>query len=95
MFVSLDRRASLAGLRVYDTAKPQGWLDSVTAHYVGDTGADRLTVYDAVRTGVVWGYDGSIFGEPVALTQAAHVILQHVDVPHLNLSAAARPWGEA
>ena len=55
------------GLRSYDTALPQEWVDdvkSVTGEYVGARGL------------FVWSYDGAgIFGKPVALNEAAEAIL--------------------
>lgn len=57
------------GLKAFDTALPQGWLDDVTEK----TGFD-------IRGHVVWSYDEStVFGAPFALTREGRVALDIYD----------------
>lgn len=53
------------GLQTFDTALPQDWVDAVTAK-TGDY---------APHFAIVWCYDGSIFGYPVALDAKAAKLL--------------------
>jgi len=50
--------AAALGLQVYDTAIPQDWANAV---------ADATGIYPPGH--VVWCYDGSLSGYPVALTE--------------------------
>ena len=54
---TVDERCKELGLQVYDTAVPQEWADDVCA---------KTGIYPAGE--VVWCYDGSLLGYPVALT---------------------------
>lgn len=64
--VSIVDLAEKAGLKVYDTALPQPWVDDV----------DKLTGFRIVGH-AVWCYDrSSAFGEPVALTREGKTALE-------------------
>jgi hypothetical protein len=62
---SIDQAAARLGLRSYDTALPQEWVNDFTAR-TGTSPAGRF----------VWSYDGSLmFGAPVALDDEARKLL--------------------
>jgi len=54
---TMAEAAAALGLEVFDTAIPQPWADAVR---------DATGIYPAGH--VVWCYDGSLLGYPVALT---------------------------
>lgn len=58
-----DKLAEKIGLKVYDTALPQDWLNSFTKAHNLD--------YDKVRYSTFYSYDGSLFGFPVSAWQSA------------------------
>jgi hypothetical protein len=64
---TVDEAAKRLGLRSYDTALPQEWVDDFKA---------KTGVYPAASGLFVWCYDGAgIFGRPVALSERAEVLL--------------------
>lgn len=63
-----DDLAKQAGLRTYDLALPQPWLDVVSKILGGDS-------YGIILSGTVWCYDNSIFGFPVSLTKESKELL--------------------
>ena len=78
-----DEAAKLLGLKVYDTALPQSWLDEtclqIHAKFVADHQEVPPYIYRTIQSGAVWCYDeGSIFGYPVALTDKAHALLSKI-----------------
>jgi len=72
-----ESAAKKLGLKTYDTALPQPWLDDVvnTLFTPGSPTMEnyptRTRLYDAVLSGTVWSYDGNLFGRPYALTEEA------------------------
>lgn len=67
---NLRELAEAAGLKVYDTALPQHWVDNVYEHTKTIMGTSK-GIYPY---GFVWAYDKSeIFGEPYPLTEGAKV----------------------
>lgn len=80
---TIDELATAAGLRAYDTAKPQDWLDNATEWLAAfpATHESRMTIYDTLRTGVVWSYDDSVWGQPVALTDDARELFARLSEP--------------
>ena len=79
--MSKDEAAKLLGLKVYDTALPQQWLDDVCVKLAftpsGRFSKPKLNIYDTIVSGVVWCYDNSLFGFPYALTEQAYFWLHH------------------
>lgn len=77
MSMTVGEAAKALGLKVYDTALPQEWVDDV--FWV--TG-----VYPAGM--FVWSYDrGRVLGEPVALTPEATELLETYRKPNAGLRA--------
>ncbi len=54
---TVEERCQELGLKVYDTALPQFWVDKMAA-----------VSYLRPEGNFVWCYDGSLMGGPVALT---------------------------
>ena len=76
--VTKDKAAAMLGLRVYDCALPQTWLDEScqTLRVNAPKGEIPDNLYDTFLSGAVWCYDGSkVFGEPVALTDTVYGLL--------------------
>ncbi len=72
-----DNLARAAGLRTYDTALPQEWLDGQCDGRAVRGTRRWLELYEQLRLGVVWCYDPPhTFGEPIALTDNARAILR-------------------
>ena len=78
--------AQAAGLKSYDAALPQDWLDDVVNRLMGvytDSymrQAERAKTYDIIARGTVWCYDTArMFGAPVALTDEANRLLSLLD----------------
>jgi hypothetical protein len=75
--VTKSEAAELCGLKTYDTALPQGWLDkfadTVKKFMVGPMSVDA---YDLILSSFVWGYDHSLMGAPVPLTETAYALLK-------------------
>ena len=77
--ITKEEAAQRLGLKVYDVALPQTWLDesclTLRVHSSKDAEIpDNL--YDTFLSGTVWCYDAAwVFGEPVALTDTAHRLL--------------------
>jgi hypothetical protein len=69
--------AAKFGLKVWDNALPQIWLDRVCEVIINN---DNLIITDkAYRTilgGTVWCYDGSLFGYAYALTKEAYDLIK-------------------
>lgn len=64
---TVDELAKEKGLKSYDTALPQPWVDSAK-----EAGHDVLGHF-------VWSYDGAgVFGEPVALTSEGRAMLRAI-----------------
>ena len=78
-----DEAAKLLGLKSFDTALPQNWLDEtclqVAAKFMSDKAEVPDDIYWTILGGTVWCYDeGSIFGYPVVLTEKAHTYLSKI-----------------
>lgn len=72
---SMSDLAEMAGLRVYDTALPQSFVDHVWEI------TEKLTGKGIFPFGFVWGYDSSpIWGEPIPLTEEAKQLAQLIAV---------------
>lgn len=78
-----EEAAQLLGLKTYDTAIPQTWIDEVLVkirkkhqdepEYLPDD------LYHIILGGVVWCYDGgSVFGYPVILTDKAYSFIKEI-----------------
>lgn len=73
-----NEAAKAAGLRVYDEAVPQQWIDDTAVKIAKVLYVDRDVVYLALLAGVVWCYDDAkIFGAPVAVTDEAEKLKQY------------------
>jgi hypothetical protein len=69
--IDVDELAKEAGLKVYDTALPNDWVDDV----------HRDTGFWPQRYGFVWCYDNArIGGLPYPLTDAAKILLAFYEV---------------
>jgi hypothetical protein len=91
--VNKDKAAEILGLKVYDVALPQPWLDdaALTLRLSASARCGRIppdSLYDRILSGTVWCYDRcKIFGEPFALTEQAHELicilaeLKHQPIP--------------
>jgi hypothetical protein len=80
-YTTKGEAAQAAGLKVYDTALPQDWLDDVVNRLApfGPQPA-RTQIYETIRIGTVWCYDTArVFGAPVALTDEANRLLSLLD----------------
>lgn len=76
--VTKDQAAKILGLKVYDTALPQSWLDATVKNLNED--------YHKVLSSFVWCYDGGSFcGYPYPLTVEAYGYLKALD-QHLGNS---------
>ena len=89
MFVSKDRLAQQRGLRSFDTALPQTWLDAAADVVSQAVGVERGVAYDSLMFGTVWCYDGSLLGFPVAVNDDADRALK-IYLASLNSGPAAR-----
>ena len=69
--VSKDEAAKMLGIRVYDCALPQNWLDD----FVKKTKMD----YQKALSSFVWTYDMGLLGLPRPLTDEAYVYLRYYD----------------
>ena len=69
--VSKDEAAKMLGVKVYDCALPQTWLDE----FVKKTGMD----YHTALSSFVWSYDVGLLGLPRPLTDEAYVYLWKLD----------------
>lgn len=77
--ITKEEAAQRLGLKVYDCAVPQKWLDesclTLRVHSSKDDTIPK-NLYDTLLSGVVWCYDVcSLLGEPVALTDEADRLL--------------------
>lgn len=71
-FYTTDDMAKAAGLKTYDPALPQDWVDMVCK-------VTSKTMLDIVSAGFVWLYDDSpMFGEPYPLTVEAQKIMKQI-----------------
>ena len=70
-----EQAAIKKGLKVYDVALPQTWLDEACLKLRLSGKTDNKNLYDTILSGTVWCYDRSLFGEPVALTNEAEKLL--------------------
>lgn len=67
---NLDQLAAAKGLRTYDTALPQEWVD----RFAADTGFSPVGHF-------VWSYDEAVmFGAPVALTPEGEAAWAKFDI---------------
>lgn len=77
--VTKDKAAAMLGLKVYDCALPQKWLDEACLTLRVHASKDEeipANLYDTFLSGTVWCYDiARVFGEPVALTVEAYRLL--------------------
>jgi hypothetical protein len=82
--VTKNEAADAAGLKVYDTAIPQSWLECVSQDPGGSDRDARMHIYDIVRSGTVWCYDGPhrVFGAPYPLTDEARRAIAQYDALH-------------
>ena len=69
--VSKDEAAKMLGIKVYDCALPQHWLDNL----VELSGMD----YHKALSSFVWSYDTGLLGLPRPLTDEAYVYLWKLD----------------
>lgn len=77
---NIDELAFMAGLKSYDTALPQDWVDGVVEHMAKITG--NVVFWPS---GFVWSYDDSSFGgEPIPLTTWAAVICKLLTINPRN-----------
>jgi hypothetical protein len=71
--LTVQKAVELLELKTYDTALPQTWLDDLLLKMSlsprGRTGQLPDGWRDIILSGLVWCYDGSLFGHPVALTK--------------------------
>lgn len=75
-----DRAAKELGLKTYDTALPQQWLDNATEKLSSLSVNDKGELYDILLSSIVWSYDNSkIFGQPAPLTFTAWAWLRRLD----------------
>jgi len=73
-----NEAAKAAGLRVYDVALPQHWIDETASRISNMLYISYDTAYVTLLAGVVWCYDDNkIFGAPVAVTEAAEGFRQY------------------
>lgn len=77
--ITKNQAAQLLGLRTYDTAVPQPWIDELTVtiraikHELKEEVPEDL--YGFILSGTVWCYDRSFMGYPVALTEKLYKLL--------------------
>jgi hypothetical protein len=76
-----DVAAKELGVKVYDTALPEPWLDHAAETIAGeDLSKTREGVYGMLLTSTVWSYDhAKIFGAPHPLTVEAWGLLKALD----------------
>ena len=79
--VNKDTAAEMLGLKVYDLALPQQWLDDacLTLRFTASVRCGRIpqdSLYDRILSGTVWCYDKGLLGYPHALTEQALELLQ-------------------
>jgi hypothetical protein len=73
-----DVAARLCGLKTYDNALPQPWVDSAAESLAHTAIKD---VYDLLVSSIVWSYDqAKIFGAPHPLTLKAWALLKTLDM---------------
>jgi len=79
---SKESVALAKGLKIFDVALPQQWLNSITAQardrlrtMQPTTDDDRDAIYWAILSGTVWSYDNSLLGQPFPLTDKAKYYL--------------------
>ena len=86
-----DEAAKLLGIKVYDTALPQPWLDEVSRHLVPIT-KDENTYYTLLSS-IVWCYDNNSFsGYPHPLTLKAFGYLKAHDMEYDTRMANEYPY---
>lgn len=74
--VTKREAADLCGIRVYDTALPQPWLDGFVDALNKNEAHHGKDNYAAVLSNFVWGYDiCQLLGGPVPLTERAYALL--------------------
>ena len=75
-----DTAARLCGLKTYDNALPQQWLDSVVDTLMPIAAKESVNIYDLLVSSIVWSYDqAKIFGAPHPLTLKAWGYLKALD----------------
>lgn len=75
--ITKEEAAKMIGLKTYDTALPQQWLDKV----VKESGVS----YDDILSNIVWSYDDAhIFGSPCPLTVKGCAVLQKIDSKYFD-----------
>ncbi len=71
--------AELLGIKTYDTALPQPWLEEI-AKNLSITSHSKSEVYDTILNSTVWAYDHkNLFGYPHPLTVKAYELLKEND----------------
>ena len=84
---TIDDLARMAGIRVYDTALMQSWVDHVWNY------TKEVTGKNIYPTGFVWGYDDStIFGEPIPLTEEARQLMKLISATTRNPKYMTNEW---
>lgn len=78
-----EEAAQLLGLKTYDTALPQPWIDDtvvkIRMKHLDEPEYLPEDLYHIILGGVVWCYDnGSIFGYPVVLTDKAYSFIKEI-----------------
>ena len=75
-----DEAAKKLGLKKYDPALKQGWLDDVCLNLrlaaIKDDRIPKDGLYDTILCGTVWCYEDSLFGYPMPLTKKAAELLK-------------------
>jgi len=74
--------AKLLGLKSFDTALPQDWIDDFVEGIASKLKLDRhdkAKLYDKALSSLVWAYDGNPFGGPYPLTTDAVKLLEMHD----------------
>lgn len=77
--ITKSEAAKLLGLKSFDTALPQDWLDSFVEGIASKLKLDRpakIKLYDKSLSSLVWAYDGNPFGGPYPLTPDAVKLLE-------------------
>ena len=74
-----DQAAKLLGIKTYDCALPQPWLDAVVDGLKSEV-PEEQDLYGMLLTSIVWSYDqAKIFGGPHPLTVQAYGLLKKFD----------------
>jgi hypothetical protein len=75
-----DVAARLCGLKTFDNALPQQWLDATAEILMPVATKEAISIYDLLASSIVWSYDqAKIFGAPHPLTLKAWGYLKALD----------------